>query len=63
LAADGATVAITYSQGATAAASVVKEIERAGGKGLAIQADATDAKAVKAAVERPSRRSDGLTCW
>jgi 3-oxoacyl-[acyl-carrier protein] reductase len=34
-----------------AAASVVKEIEKAGGKALAIQADATDAKAVKNAVE------------
>jgi 3-oxoacyl-[acyl-carrier protein] reductase len=51
LAADGANVAITYSKGADAAASVVKEIERAGGKAIAIQADATDAKAVEAAVE------------
>ena len=31
LAADGASVAITYTKGAAAAASVVKEIERAGG--------------------------------
>jgi 3-oxoacyl-[acyl-carrier protein] reductase len=52
LAADGAKVAITYTKGADAAASVVKEIERAGGKAIAIQADATDAKAVKAAVEK-----------
>src|ERR1700731_994287 len=52
LAADGASVAITYTTGADAAASVVKEIEGAGGKALAIQADATDAKAVKAAVEK-----------
>jgi 3-oxoacyl-[acyl-carrier protein] reductase len=52
LAADGASVAITYSKGADAAALVVKEIERAGGKAMAIQADATDAKAVKAAVEK-----------
>lgn len=52
LAADGANVAITYSKGADAAASVVKEIERAGGKAIAIQADATDAKAVEAAVEK-----------
>ena len=51
LAADGASVAITYSKGVDAAASVVKEIEKAGGKALAIQADATDAKAVKNAVE------------
>jgi 3-oxoacyl-[acyl-carrier protein] reductase len=52
LAADGANVAITYTQGADAAASVVKEIERAGGKAIAIQADAADAGAVRAAVEK-----------
>src|SRR6202046_467363 len=52
LAADGAKVAITYTKGADPAASVVKEIERAGGKAIAIQADATDADAVKAAVEK-----------
>jgi NAD(P)-dependent dehydrogenase (short-subunit alcohol dehydrogenase family) len=52
LAADGASVAITYSKGATAAAQVVKDIEEAGGKAIAIQADATDAKAVNAAVEQ-----------
>ena len=50
LAADGAKVAITYTKGADAAASVVKEIERAGGKATAIQADAIDAGAVNAAV-------------
>ena len=52
LAADGANVAITYTKGADAAASVVNEIERAGGKAIAIQADATDAGAVEAAVEK-----------
>jgi 3-oxoacyl-[acyl-carrier protein] reductase len=52
LASDGARVAITYSKGADAAASVVKEIERAGGKAIVIQADATDAQASKAAVEK-----------
>jgi 3-oxoacyl-[acyl-carrier protein] reductase len=52
LAADGANVAITYSKGADAAAAVVKAIEGAGGKALAIQADAIDAAAVKAAVEQ-----------
>jgi 3-oxoacyl-[acyl-carrier protein] reductase len=52
LAADGASVAITYSKGADAAAKVVSDIERAGGKAIAIQADATDAKAVAAAVEK-----------
>src|SRR5271157_3295357 len=52
LAADGASVAITYTKGADAAASVVKEIERSGRKAIAIQADAADAAAVKAAVEK-----------
>src|SRR6266478_5687308 len=52
LAADGANVAITYTKGADAAATVIKEIERAGGKAIAIQADAADAYAVKAAVEK-----------
>src|SRR3977135_3174643 len=52
LAADGANVAITYSKGAEAAASVVKEIERADRKAIAIQADATDADAVETAVEK-----------
>jgi len=52
LAADGASVAITYTKGADAAASVVQEIERAGGKAIAIQADATDAHAGTAAVEK-----------
>jgi 3-oxoacyl-[acyl-carrier protein] reductase len=52
LAADGASVAITYTKGADAAKAVVRDIESAGGKALAIQADATDADAVKAAVEK-----------
>ena len=45
-------MAITYTKGADAAASIVKEIERAGRKAIAIQADAADAKAVKAAIEK-----------
>src|SRR5260221_12897906 len=52
LATDGASVAITYTKEADAAASVIKEIERAGGKAIAIQADAADADAVKAAIEK-----------
>jgi 3-oxoacyl-[acyl-carrier protein] reductase len=52
LAADGANVAITYTKGADAAASVVKEIERAGKKAIAIKADAANADAVKGAVEK-----------
>ena len=52
LAGEGASVAITYTKGADAAASVVKAIENAGGKAVAFQADASDAAAVKAAVEK-----------
>jgi 3-oxoacyl-[acyl-carrier protein] reductase len=52
LAQDGANVAITYAKDASAASAVVKEIERNGGKAVAIQADAADAKAVKGAVEQ-----------
>ena len=52
LAADGASVAFTYSKNASAASAVVKEIELNGGKAIAIQADAADVKAVEAAVEK-----------
>ena len=52
LAADGANVAITYTKGADAAVSVVKGIERAGGRAIAIRADSADADATKAAVEQ-----------
>src|SRR2546421_2995606 len=52
LAADGASGAVTYSKSADAASSAVKEIERRGGKAIAIQADAADAEAVRNAVER-----------
>ena len=52
LAADGANVAITYAKDAKAASAVVKAIERAGQRAIAIQADAIDADAVAAAVEK-----------
>jgi len=55
LAADGASVAVTYSKGADAASSLVTEIECGGGKALAIQADAADADAVRNAVDRTVR--------
>ena len=60
LAADGASVAITYSKGADAAAAVVSEIEQAGGKALAIQADAADAEAVKDSVEKTVAAFGGI---
>jgi 3-oxoacyl-[acyl-carrier protein] reductase len=50
LAGEGAKVAITYTKGADAAASVVKAIEGAGGKAIAIQADSTNPAAVPLSV-------------
>jgi 3-oxoacyl-[acyl-carrier protein] reductase len=52
LAADGASVAITYAKDANAASAVVKAIELGGGKAIAIQADAANVDAVKDAVEK-----------
>jgi 3-oxoacyl-[acyl-carrier protein] reductase len=52
LAADGATVAITYTKGADAAASVIAAIKSSGGKAIALQADATAADQVKAAIDK-----------
>jgi 3-oxoacyl-[acyl-carrier protein] reductase len=52
LAADGASIVITYAKDAGAASKVVKEIQLGGGKAIAVQADAADAEAVKDAVEK-----------
>jgi 3-oxoacyl-[acyl-carrier protein] reductase len=52
LAADGATVAITYAKDATSASTVVKAIEDAGGKAIRIQADAIDPEAIRASIEK-----------
>ena len=52
LAADGATVAITYAKDATAAVAVIKAIELGGGKAIAIQADAANVEAIQNAVEK-----------
>jgi 3-oxoacyl-[acyl-carrier protein] reductase len=52
LAAEGAAVAITYTKGADAAASVVEAIKSAGGKAIAAQADATAPDQVKAAIDK-----------
>src|SRR5665213_11100 len=52
LALDGASVAITYAKDASSASVVVKAIEAAGGKAVAIQADASAPEAVQAAVEK-----------
>jgi len=52
LAADGASVAITYAKDASAASTVVKAIELGGGKAIAIQADSANVEAVQGAVEK-----------
>jgi 3-oxoacyl-[acyl-carrier protein] reductase len=52
LAADGASVVITYAKDSSAASAVVKAIELDGGKAIAIQADAADVEAIKSVVEK-----------
>ncbi|WP_244515120.1 MULTISPECIES: 3-oxoacyl-ACP reductase family protein [unclassified Ensifer] len=51
LAADGATVAVTYSQSKAKAEALVAEITRDGGRALALQADNRNPGAVEAAVK------------
>lgn len=60
LAADGAAVAITYSTGKSSAEEVVRSIESAGGRAVAIQADNLDADAVKNAVIETVKSLNGL---
>jgi 3-oxoacyl-[acyl-carrier protein] reductase len=60
LASEGASVAITYSKGADAAAAVVKAIEQGGQKAIAIQAHASDAEAVRSAVAKTLSTFGGL---
>lgn len=52
LAGDGASVGLTYVSGEQKAAEVVRAIESAGGKALAIRADGADADAVRNAVRQ-----------
>lgn len=52
LAADGAAVAITYSASPDKAAAVVKEIENAGGRAIAIRADSGNPESVRTAVAK-----------
>nr|WP_288255925.1 3-oxoacyl-ACP reductase family protein [uncultured Pseudomonas sp.] len=52
LAADGATVAITYNASADRAAAVVDAIIAAGGNAIALDADAGNPEAVRAAVQQ-----------
>jgi 3-oxoacyl-[acyl-carrier protein] reductase len=56
LAADGAAVAITYSNTPERAHEVVRAIEATGGRALAIKADSADADAVRSAVVETVRK-------
>lgn len=51
LADDGATVAFSYQNSADTAYALVREIEAAGGRALAVRADAADATAVTKAID------------
>ena len=63
LAADGASVAITYAKDAGAASAVVKAIEAAGGKAFAIQAEAADTEGgSRLRSKKRLRPSAGLMC-
>ena len=60
LAADGATVALTYSSSPDKAQEVVRAIEGAGRRALAIKADAADAEATQAAVAKTVEAFGGI---
>ncbi|MGH8785542.1 MAG: SDR family NAD(P)-dependent oxidoreductase [Cupriavidus necator] len=60
LAADGAAVALTYSASPDKAATVVREIEAAGGRAIALAADAGDPAAVRRAVASTVEALGGL---
>src|ERR1700740_797130 len=60
LATDGAHVAITYAKDANAASPVVKASDAAGGKALAIKADAAAAQAIHSAVAETVETFGGL---
>ena len=60
LASDGAAVAITYHGSPEKAGAVVADIEAAGGRALAIKADAGDAAAVRAAVTETFKAFGGI---
>ena len=61
LAADGAGVAITYTKGADSAAGVVKDIERGGGKAIAITPPMR--RRYLPPSKKPWRRWAGWTFW
>jgi len=60
LAAEGAAVAFTYASSADKAQALVDQIESAGGKALAIQADSADVVAIEGAVSATVERFGAL---
>lgn len=60
LAREGADVVLTYEKSADKAEAVAKEISALGRKGVALQADSADAKAVADAVDRAAAELGGL---
>ena len=60
LAADGFTVVVNYASGTDAAAATVAEIEGAGGRALAVQADVADEHAVAAMFDRVEADHGGI---
>ncbi len=60
LAAEGASVALTYSASGDKARAIVEGIASAGGRALALRADAADAEAVAGAVAETASRFGGL---
>jgi 3-oxoacyl-[acyl-carrier protein] reductase len=55
LASDGVQVAFTYSASPEQAQQVVDQVQKAGGKAVAIKADATDQAAVRSAVQQAAK--------
>lgn len=60
LAAEGASVAITYERSAEKAGEVVRQIEAAGGKAVAFQANSADPDAVRGSIDRTVAELGGL---
>ena len=60
LAAEGASVAITYERSEEKAFAVVREIEAAGGKAVAFAADSADPQAVRGSIDRTVAELGGL---
>ena len=63
LAADGATVVITFNASPEKAEAVVNDIQQAGGKALAIQADAGNPDAVRSAIIQVAQSFGKLIFW